>query len=240
MVWSGALTAEARLRVSLLLLLIVTLIAGPLRAASAPAPAPAELDDVRALDRDDAAAEAALAAGDVEKALRYFHYSGHEQEAFARATVEYRRARLGLRRSIRAAFGAPAWEQAAADLGEDKDEPRGRERELRREGDVLYSRSRGARHEVPYVNADGVWKVSVRDVLLTAVRARFGAGLEYEEADLYVLAGKMAKVLDARSGQFSQLADDVGAGRVTGRRELRARVRQIRRGGAETPQKAPN
>lgn len=223
---------EARLRVLLPFLFIVLSLTPTVRAAPTPAPA---ADDLATLTRDDTAAEAAILAGDVDAALRYFDYSGHEQEAFARASVEYRRARVALRRAVRQTFGGPAWAQAAADLGVDDDEPDPARRSVRRQGDVLYAKMRGARHEVPYVKSDGLWKVSVRDVLLTAVRARFGADVAYEEADLYVLAGKMAKVMQGRAADFSALAGDVRGGRVRSRRELRDAVRRIRGAGKPAP-----
>ena len=73
----------------------------------------------------------------------------------------------------------------------------------------------GAAHEVPYVLVDGVWKVSVREVLVIALRARFGKSLSFEEADLYVLAGKTAGVLRGHAAQLSALTKDVRAESVT-------------------------
>ena len=57
--------------------------------------------------------------------------------------------------------------------------PRGEDNEprsLRREGNILYAKVPGGANEVPYVKVDGVWKVSVRDVLITALRAQLRAG----------------------------------------------------------------
>src|SRR5947208_2384576 len=70
-----------------------------------------------AIDRDDAAAEGALAKGDVEATLRYFDYFGHEQEDFARATLEYRLARQKLGEAVRESLGRRAWGRAARALG---------------------------------------------------------------------------------------------------------------------------
>ena len=53
-----------------------------------------------AIDRDDAAAEAAW-RGDLEGAARYFDYFGHEQEDMVRATLEYRLARQKLGDAVR-------------------------------------------------------------------------------------------------------------------------------------------
>src|SRR5687768_15349420 len=59
-------------------------------------PAPSR-DELKALDRDEAAAEAAADTGDVREALRYFDYFGHEHEAFATAVLKYGRAQRRLR-----------------------------------------------------------------------------------------------------------------------------------------------
>jgi hypothetical protein len=206
--------------------LVLLALAAPSRAGDVP-DAP---DDLKALARDDAAAEAAVAAGDVRGALRYFDYFGHEQEDFARASVEYRIARQKLREAVRGAFGRRAWARAAAALGVppmrrggDGERP-----SLRRQGNILYLKQPGGENEVPYVNADGVWKVSVRDVLLAALRARFGPAVEYEEADLFVLAGKMARVLRGRAEQISSLAEDVREKRVATREQLHDAIDRIR------------
>jgi hypothetical protein len=206
--------------------LVLLTLALPVR-GDAPVPA----DDLKALDRDDAAADAAVASGDVPGALRYFDYFGHEQEDFARASVEYRVARQKLREAVRGAFGRREWMRAASALGvpplprgEDGAQP-----SLRRDGNVLYVKVPGGANEVPYVKVDGVWKVSVRDVLITALRARFGPAVEYEEADLFVLAGKMGRVLRGRARQLSALAEDVRAKRVASPEELREAVDRIRR-----------
>ena len=188
-------------------------------------------DELRSLDRDDAAAEAAVVRGDVDGALKHFDYSGHEQEEFARATLEYRLARQKLRDAVRERFGRRAWARAAAALGVPR-HWRGEgaaPRTVRRDGNVVYVRTGNANNEVPYVRVDGVWKVSVRDVLATAVKARFGPAVEYEEADLYVLAGKMGRVLRARAGRLSSLADDVRAKRVRSTDELQAAIKDIRK-----------
>jgi hypothetical protein len=200
-----------------------------LLAVTAPARA-GEDADLQSLDRDDAAAEAALARGDVQGALKYFDYFGHEQEDFARATLEHRLARQKLRDAVREAFGRRAWARAAAALGVGH-HWRGDDaaaRTVRRDGDVLYVKLAGGDHEIPYVKVDGVWKLSIRDVLATAVKARFGRAVEYEEADLYVLAGKMARVLRERAGQLAALADDVKSKRVKNTDELHAAVERIR------------
>lgn len=191
--------------------------------------APAASIDLKGLDRDDAAAEEALKSGDIAAALRYFDYFGHEQEDFARATLEYRLARQKLGVEVRAAFGRRAWGRAAALLGVPRRprDVRGPKRTARREGNVLYVKHAGGGNEVPYVHVKGVWKVSVRDVLVAAVKARFGSAIDYEEADLYVLAGKVARVLRGRAGELSVLADDVRAKRITAD-ELNAAVRRIR------------
>ena len=190
-------------------------------------PAPSR-DELKALDRDEAAAEAAADAGDVREALRYFDYFGHEHEAFAAAVLEYGRAQRRLRRAVVGAFGDEAWADAARALGVPR--RRGGEgRSVRRDGAVLYVKNPGATHEVPYVRVDGVWKLSLRDVLLTAVRARFGADVAVEESDLHVLAGKMAKVVQARAKSLSDLAESVRARRVRSGEELRKAVEALRR-----------
>jgi hypothetical protein len=110
--------------------------------------------------------------------------------------------------------------------------PRGEDNErrsVRREGNVLYAKVPGGANEVPYVKVDGVWKVSVRDVLITALRARFGPAVEYEEADLFVLAGKMGRVLRGRADQLSSLAEDVRLKRVASPGQLREAIDRIRR-----------
>ena len=191
-------------------------------------------DDLRALERDDAAAEEALAKGDLGGALRFFDYFGHEQEDFARATLEHRLARQELRDAVRQAFGRRAWARAAAALGVPRHHRRGPGAPppaVRRAGAVLYVKHPGSTNEVPYVRTGGVWKVSVRDVLATAVEARFGKRVDYEEADLFVLAGKMAKVLRSRGEQLTKLAEDVKAGRVKSADGLHAAVEKIRRQG---------
>ena len=95
---------------------------------------------------------------------------------------------------------------------------------MRRDGAVLYVKNPGAAHEVPYVQVDGVWKLSLRDVLLTAVKARFGPEVAVEESDLHVLAGKMAKVVRGRAESLSELAESVRARRVRSAEELRKAV----------------
>ena len=193
--------------------------------------------DLKALDRDDAAAEAALARGDLDGALKYFDYFGHEQEDFARATLEHRLARQKLRDAVRESFGRRTWGRAAAALGVPRHwrGPGGVPRTLRRDGNVVYVKAPGGKNEVPYVNVDGVWKLSVRDVLASAVKARFGPSVDYEEADLFVLAGKMAKVLRTRADQLSALAEDAKAKRVKTEDELFAAIQKIR----PSPSKEP-
>ena len=195
---------ERPLRPTVALLLTLLTCAPPVRAETPPV-------DLRALDRDDAAAESALSSGDLDAALKYFDYFGHEQEDFCRATLEYRAAR---------ALGVPRHNRGRGPA----------DRSVRRDGAVVYLRNVGASNEVPYVNVDGVWKVSVREVLVTALRARFGRIVAYEEADLYVLAGKMGRVLRARASQLSGLAADVRAKRITSAEQLDAAVGRIRRG----------
>jgi len=217
------------LRRALLLLSVVLVSALPGRAASPPAPETARVD-LQSLDRDDAAAEAALESGDVDAALKYFDYFGHEQEDFCRATLEYRLARRKLEDAVRASLGNRTWGRTARALGVPR-HWRGRgdgERSTRRDGNVVYVKNPGAGNEVPYVYLDGRWKVSVRDVLATALRARFGASVEFEEADLYVLAGKTAKVLRGRAGRLSELAEDVRAKRVATDEQLADAVDRIR------------
>ena len=217
-----------------LLSLIPVLLASP---GAGPSPAPAGPSaDLRAIDRDNAAAEAALAAGELDAALRYFQYVGHEQEDFARASLEHRIAREKFGAAVREAFGRREWSRAARALGVPR--RRGRnppQRSLRRDGDVLYVKTANAAAEVPYVHADGVWKLSVRDVLLAGVRARLGPDVEYEEADLFNLAGKMGRVLRARAAQLTSLADDVRAGHVKSSDELHAAVTRIRHSAGEPP-----
>ena len=189
--------------------------------------------DLKALDRDDAAAEAALGAGDLESALKYFDYFGHEQEDFARATLEYRVARQKLAEDVRKAMGRRAWGRAARLLGVPRHWRGGdAERSVRREGKVVYLKNPGAGNEVPYVNVGGVWKVSVRDVLITALRARFGTSVAFEEADLFVLAGKSGRVLRERAARLSSLAEDVRTKRVATVEQLDAAIDQVKRGAA--------
>jgi hypothetical protein len=210
-------------------ILLLSLLLVPAFTARADSPAPAGID-LHSLDRDDAAAEAALESGDVDAALKYFDYFGHEQEDFCRATLEYRLARRKLEDAVRASLGNRTWGRTARALGVPR-HWRGRgdgERSTRRDGKVLYVKNPGAGNEVPYVFLDGRWKVSVRDVLATALRARFGPSVEFEEADLYVLAGKTAKVFRSRAGRLSELAEDVRAKRVATDEQLAAAVDKIR------------
>lgn len=211
--------------------LVVLLFVSPARAGAVDASGPVSPGDLTAIERDDAAAEKAAEAGDVRTALKYFDYFGHEQEAFAKATVEYRRARHTLRTAVTDKFGRPAWRRAAASLGSSR-RGRDRRRSARREGDVVYVRDGGARHETPYVRDDGVWKVSVREVLLLAVRARIGKDVEYEEADLHVLAGKMAGVLGGRAERLRSIAESVRSGRIGATEQLEQAIKSVRGGGS--------
>jgi hypothetical protein len=83
-------------------LLVVLLLSGTALAAPGKPPTAKEMD---ALDRDEAAAEAAMDAGDLQKALRYVDYFGHEQEAFATAMLEYGKTQRALRRAVEKKFG---------------------------------------------------------------------------------------------------------------------------------------
>lgn len=198
------------------------------RGADAP-PSKMELAD---LDRDDAAAEAAADRGDFPAALRYMDFFGHEQEEFATAMLEYGRDQRKLRKAVVDALGERAWLHAADALGVPHHKPRGEGRSARREGDVLYVRNGGAEFESPYVKVGGVWKVSVRDVLLTAIHARFGPKEKVEEADLHVLAGKMAKVIRGRSKGLSDLTEAVRTGQIRTDAALREATENLRRGPA--------
>ena len=193
---------------------------------------PPTAKEMEALDRDEAAAEAAMDAGDLQQALRYVDYFGHEQQAFATAMLEYGRSQRTLRRAVEKKFGAETWTQAAKALGVPHHDRDKEKRTVRREGGVVYVKNLGAEHEAPYVNVKGVWKVSVRDILLTALRARFGPGFKTEEADLHVLAGKMAKVIQKRSDGVAQLADSVESGGITSAAALQAAIDGLRNPGA--------
>jgi hypothetical protein len=213
-----------------LLLLSVLLVHASVARADSVRTTPGARIDLQSLDRDDAAAEAALESGDLDAAVKYFDYFGHEQEDFCRATLEYRLARRKLEDAVRASLGNRTWGRTARALGVPR-HWRGRgegERSARRQGEVVYVKNPGAGNEVPYVYVEGHWKVSVRDVLVTALRARFGPSVGFEEADLYVLAGKTAKVLRARGARLSALADDVRAKRVATGEQLAAAVDGIR------------
>lgn len=231
---------EASLRPMVLLSLALLTLAPPARAAvpTRDVGPPVDLAELR---RDDVAAEAALAASDLDGAMKYFDYFGHEQEDFARATLEYRLARQKLGDVVREKFGRRAWGRTARALGVPRHGrgPGEFSRSVRREGSVVYVKNSGAGNEVPYVNAGGAWKVSVREVLVTALRARFGKALVFEEADLYVLAGKMAGVMRGRAGQLAALTDDVRAGRLTSTEQLQAAAEQIRRGAPATQPQEP-
>jgi hypothetical protein len=185
--------------------------------------------DLKDLDRDDAAAEAAADRGDFSVALRYMDYFGHEQEDFALAVLEYGRDQRKLREAVTDRLGQTAWRQAAATLGVPRHRARGEGRTVTRKGEVLHVRNAGAEHDVPYVKVGRVWKVSVRDVLLNAVKARLGEDAKVEEADLHVLAGKMAKVIRQRGKGLSDLADAVRAGRVASEADLRRAAQALRR-----------
>jgi len=236
-----------RLAIRVLLVLPLVFFAFPARgegrsAATAPPDAPAagarcadappSKTDLADLDRDDAAAEAAADRGDFPAALRYMDFFGHEQEEFATAMLEYGRDQRKLRKAVVDSLGERAWLHAADALGVPHHKPRGEGRSARREGEVLYVRNGGAEFESPYVKVGGVWKVSVRDVLLTAIRARFGQKEKVEEADLHVLAGKMAKVIRGRSKGLSDLAEAVRTGRIRTDAALREATENLRRGPA--------
>jgi len=217
------------LRRALPVLSVLLALAAPARADTTPAPLSAGVD-LKLLDRDDAAAEAAIGAGDVEAALKYFDYFGHEQEDFCRATLEYRLARRKLEDAIRTSLGNRAWGRTARALGIPRHGRGGgdADRSVRREAGVVYVKNSGAGNEVPYVYEDSRWKVSARDVLVVALRARFGPSVKFEEADLYVLAGKTARVVRARAGRLSALAEDVRSKRVVTADQLDAAVWQAR------------
>jgi len=217
------------LRRALLVFSVLLVPAMAARADSTPTTRNAGID-LQSLDRDDAAAEAALEAGDLAAALKYFDYFGHEQEDFCRATLEYRLARRKLEEAVRTSLGNRAWGRTARALGVPRHR-RGRGDEgrvARRDDNVVYVKNPGAGNEVPYVYDDGRWKVSARNVLVTALRARFGSAVEFEEADLFVLAGKTAKVLRARAGRIAALAEDVRLKRVATADQLDEAVWQIR------------
>lgn len=218
---------------TLVLALLAALGTPPPRAApEAPAKASTELTEkeLAEIDRDDAAGEAAADAGDFTRALRYMDFFGHEQEDFATAVLEYGRDQRTLRRAVLDKLGERAWRHAAAALGVPRRRGRGTGRTARREGDIVFLRNEGAEHDVPYVKVGGVWKVSVRDVLLGAVKASLGEDAKFEEADLHVLAGKMAKVIRQRGKGMSDLAERVRSGRIASDAELREAAGTLRRG----------
>ena len=102
------------LRLSILLILAPLVLGASAPADVVPSRA-VSAAELQALRRDDTAAEKALAAGDLAGALRYFDYFGHEQEDFARATLEYRLAREKLAAAVRQrAFDTEARLVAAA------------------------------------------------------------------------------------------------------------------------------
>jgi len=205
--------------------------------AAAPADSRPTDKELAEIDRDDAAAEAAADRGDFTAALRYMDFFGHEQEEFATAMLEYGRDQRMLQRAVVDKLGERAWRRAADALGVPHHRREGRT--ARREGEVVFVRNAGAQHDAPYVKVNGVWKLSVRDVLLTAVKARLGKDVKFEEADLHVLAGKMAKVVRQRAKGMSDLADAVKAGRIASEGALRDSVEALRRGaGSETEAKS--
>ena len=75
------------------------------RSPARPAAKPPTASGMEALDRDDAAAESAADAGDMEAARHYVDYFGHEQEDFASAMLEYGRSQRSLRRAVENKFG---------------------------------------------------------------------------------------------------------------------------------------
>ena len=238
-----------RVTLALAVLLVPLVSAAPVPAVAAPAPAvgpghaarreapstgagssnatvtEAELAD---LNRDDAAAEAAADRGDFTAALRYVDFFGHEQEEFATSILEYGRDQRKLRKAVSDRLGERAWRHAAAALGIPRHRGRDEGRSVRREGDVVLVRNSGAEFDTPYVKVGGVWKVSVRDVLLNAIHARFGRDEKVEEADLHVLAGKMAAVIRRRAKGLSDLAESVRAGRIRSDPDLREAARALR------------
>src|SRR2546423_4333660 len=115
-------------------------------ALAAPAKQPTA-KEMEALDRDEAAAEAAMDAGDLQKALLYIDYFGHEQEAFATAMLEYGRSQRALRRAVEKKFGDDAWTQAAKALGVPHHDRDKEKRTVRRHGGVVYVKNFGAEHE---------------------------------------------------------------------------------------------
>ena len=218
------------------IVLLLSLLAG---AAPAPAAARPTAQEMEALDRDDAAAEAAADAGDFKAALRYMDFFGHEEEEFATAMLEYGREQRALRGAVVDKLGERAWRQSAAALGVARHSRAKEGRKIRREGEIVYVRNVGADHDVPYVKVNGLWKVSVRDVLLTGVRARFGPDEKVEEADLHVLAGKMATVVGQRAKDLAGLAESVQAGRIQSAAALRQAAEALRKGPAKGPPKSP-
>jgi hypothetical protein len=88
-------------------------------------------------------------------------------------------------------------------------------RSARLEGGVLYVRNRRARSEVPYVKADGVWKLSIGGIVRLTLKASLGDEQPVDEATLHAAAGKMAAVVRERNEHLSRIAAGVRAGRLT-------------------------
>ena len=169
-----------------------------------------------ALDRDSAAAEAAAAKGDIDTARRYVDLSGHEQEALARAMLEYGAAQASLRKAVIKRFGDTAWREAARTLRMPERSVASRsKRRVRLAEGVLYVKQQGVSTETPYVNVEGVWKLSVRDVVYQAIKGALKdrPPEEIEEATLFGVAGKIAKVLQGRAQTLTGLADAVASGK---------------------------
>lgn len=164
------------------------------------------------LDRHNAAAEKAAEAEDWDEALKYIDYSGHEQEALARATIEYGAAQAKLRTAAVERFGADAWKTAAGALNiPERPRPEKSKRAVRKEEGILYVKNKGAKTEVPYVKVDGIWKLSIRDVVFLAIKGVLG-DREVEESTLFLIAGKTAKKQQERNEKLLALARDVEAG----------------------------
>lgn len=215
-----------------ILLLALLLLTTPLFAADAPAGAdeaegkPATAAQLKALDRDIAAADAAAAKRDLDAALAYVDYTGHEQEALARAMLQYGARQAELKAAVTKHLGKKAWPQAAKALGlPDRPRPARSKRTARVIEGVLFVRSTEAGTEVPYVKIDGVWKLSIREVVYLALR-KAGVTTDVEEAVLFTVAGKTAKLLEKRNQHLHDLAEGVKAGELKTVDDLKRKARQ--------------